>query len=432
MEVPGRQIILACVEDQSKTCNRLDKNTAQIVPEQEIMGEGVTAGEAFTNCFDEMKIGILTQPLHSNYGGLLQAFALQQVLIGLGHNVATVNFCKKEYYKGNNSIYKRAKRVYNQIINTVFRKRYHYAYSAETDRFLEQNITPFINKHIKLTSPVSSPKELKRLYKASDFDAFIVGSDQVWRPRYSPRIEHFFLDFCRYGSEKKIAYAASFGVDEWEFSARQTHRCAALASGFDKISVREISAVKLCRKNLGIDAKVVLDPTFLLDRSVYENIVNQSQERKKDGDLFVYFLDRNGKYQQIVDLVSESLGLRPFTTMPRMRTGEITKKDELSECIYPSVESWLRSFMDAKFVVTDSFHGCVFSIIFNKPFLTIGNEQRGLSRFVSLLSQLDLAERLCPDAGSAVSACQKSIYWPVINEKLNRLRTESINFLKEI
>ena len=379
-----------------------------------------------------MKIGILTQPLHSNYGGILQAFALQQALRGLGHDVTTVNFCKKEYYKGGTPFSERAVNNVKSFINKITHKRHFNTYGPETDKILNQEITAFVNKYVQLTSPVSSPKELERVYKRSGFDAIIVGSDQVWRPKYSPKIENFFLDFCRYGREKKVAYAASFGVDEWEFSEKQTLECAELASNFDKVSVRESSAVELCRKHLGIDARLVLDPTFLLERSVYENIVEQADERKKEGDLFVYFLDRNEYYQDCINLVSETLDLNPFTTMPRMPLREIRDPERISECVYPSVESWLRSFMDAKFVVTDSFHGCVFSIIFNKAFIVIGNEQRGQARFKSLVHQLGLGDRLCLDEKSIVTACRKPVDWTKVNQRLNDLKRESLNFLEGI
>ena len=98
------------------------------------------------------------------------------------------------------------------------------------------------------------------------FDAFVVGSDQVWRPRYNAYIPNLFLDFTEGMSVKRIAYAASFGTDQWEFSAEQTTISSFLAKKFDIVSVREASGIQLCKQNLGVDAIQVLDPSLLLRR----------------------------------------------------------------------------------------------------------------------------------------------------------------------
>jgi len=365
-----------------------------------------------------MKIGILTLPLYNNYGGILQAFALQMVLECIGHDVYVIDVTNK---------YSRVEmflRIVKRLIKKYFLGKINTVIFYERERRKENEITSqhtsqFINSYIH--------KRIYRKYsdiRESDFDAIVVGSDQVWRPEYFVgSITHAFLDFTKgWKNVKRISYAASFGTDEWSYSKRQEKKCGQLIKNFDAVSVRELIGADLCKDHWGIHAISVLDPTLLLSKEIYEQIVLDAKTPKSPGNLLCYVLDENEDKQKIIKDISEQHNLVPFRVNSRYEDHSAP----LSERIQPPVESWLRGFMDAKFVITDSFHACVFSILFNKPFVVIGNIGRGMARFNTLITIFDLQQsRVSSDV-----IIQMDNNWEVTNQKLDFLRTHSIDFIE--
>lgn len=336
-----------------------------------------------------MKIGILTQPLHTNYGGLLQAFALQKFLRDMGHDVLTVDYARKS--RAWLAPYRLARRCVSKFILrrknvSLFPKPLSQGAGKFTRRFIDENI--------RTTKKIFAPA-CARDFEEYGFDAFVVGSDQTWRPAYSPYMPTFFLNFLGNDTKtRRVAYASSFGKDEWEFTPKMTAMCAPLAKKFHAISVREDSGVALCKKYLGVPAEHLIDPTMLLSKEDYCAIIERDEarglldKREPARRLFAYVLDAEGEKAEIIKQVAGTLDLIPEEIMPK-------REDLISGTkAYPPVSAWLRGFRDAEFVVTDSFHGCVFSVIFNKPFIAIGNASRGLSRFHSLLKMFGLEDRL--------------------------------------
>lgn len=374
-----------------------------------------------------MKIGIITQPLHSNYGGLLQNYALQQVLKRMEHEVVTLDqsnvkskrwrtyaACVKTFLL--RSIGKGKSRTYPFYISDSIRKQIR----VHTDRFINKNI---------FRSPVLNEKEdFKTFTEIEGIDTLIVGSDQVWRPRYNKDVLRSFLDFTEGMSVNRIAYAASFGVDHWEFTQEHTMQAKELIKTFDAVSVREDSGIGLCKEYLGCDAVHVLDPTMLLDKEDYIKLVEEEHEPVSKGDLFTYILDASPEKQSVIEEVASMLKLTPFTSMPQNKVNRETVK-QIETCIFPPVTQWLRSFMDAKFVICDSFHGAVFSIIFNKPFLVIGNKDRGMSRFDSLLKMFELEDRMINDITEVHLLANSPIDWNNVNRIRAELKVFSIDFL---
>jgi len=373
-----------------------------------------------------MKIGILTQPLHNNYGGILQNYALQKTLKDMGHEVWTID---RDFYSPGYRKY--ASIIKKLLLKPINRNAPIRVWpTKKEEEIIRQHIKTFIKNNIQTTEKITSTKQLIRLHQKYAFDAYIVGSDQVWRPRYSPCLTNYFLDFVESERNvKKIAYAASFGVDDWEFTEEQTRKCARLTKQFDAISVREDSAVELCKKYLNADAVHLLDPTLLLNKEDYLALINSANTTPSNGDLFVYILDKDEKKTHIANEVAKQKNLTPFELLPKQFLIE-TNKNEIEKCIYPPIEQWLRSFLDAKFIITDSFHGTIFSIIFEKPFITIANEKRGLTRFISLLSLLDLNERLVYPINNVENLT--SIKWNKINNILNIEKSKSYRFFNEV
>ncbi|ENK4570898.1 polysaccharide pyruvyl transferase family protein [Vibrio cholerae] len=359
-----------------------------------------------------MKIAILTQPLQNNYGGLLQAFALQKYLKEQGNEVMTVDFAwnHKLRYFGIKSILGNIIRKYilRRNIRSIF------PITDEERCRIGQNTNRFTAEHIFTTQKIYSIDEMSYI-KKYQFDAYIVGSDQVWRPAYSPGMSAFFLSFLNKSDDaKRIAYAASFGVDNCnEFSQDALEEYAVLLKQFDAVAVREDSAVDLCKQHFGVAAEHVLDPTFLLDKEVYIQLVEQDKCPVSNGNMMVYVLDQSLGKKEIIQAVANERSLTPYTVMP----------DEKG--VYPPVTQWLRGFMDAEFVVTDSFHGVAFSIIFNKPFIAIGNHNRGLARFTSVLNMFGLQDRLIFSIDELTS---QLINQPIDFSKVNLLKTEKQKF----
>lgn len=371
-----------------------------------------------------MRIGIYTQPLHSNYGGLLQAWALQNVLRRMGHDVVTFQPDMRMRLSWKRALVVYPLRFVRYILGKSDVVRYEHAYNeiqcvttAKTRGFVEGNIN--YRKYRKISA-----------LREKDYDMIIVGSDQVWRPCYNNSfynsIENSFLDFAQSWNIKRIAYAASFGTDEWEFTEEETKKCAALAKLFDAVSVREMSGIGLCRDKLGVDAVHVLDPTLLLDREDYVSLIEKNGRTiRPKGQLMCYILDETKEKKDLIALIADTKNLIPFRANARIDDATAT----LSEKVQPPVEQWLRDFQEAEFVVTDSFHACVFSIIFNKPFVVVGNKKRGMSRFQSLLETFGLKDHLLFSIDDYKSSQQYDIP-DMTYEILSDMREKSYKFLK--
>lgn len=378
-----------------------------------------------------MKIGILTQPLHANYGGLLQNYALQQILLRAGFEVETIDWCGAKGIR--QSLYE----IKSRVLHAVFPRHYSkpkYAPNSNELSVIRRNTNDFIRKYINHTKPVSSKSMFVKQADSGKYDAFVVGSDQCWRPCYNSFLTSMFLDFVQNKQVKRIAYAASFGTDKWEFTPRETDVCAPLAKKFDLITVREDSGIELCKKHLGVDAIHVLDPTMLLTKEDYIHLIEAENEPPSEGTLFNYILDPDANKASFIKKVATETGLKVFQVLPKCQTETRTKKDvktRIEDCVFPGVTTWLRAFMDAEMTIVDSFHGAVFSILFNKPFWVIGNEQRGMARFTSLLKMFQLEDRLVDESDLDNLDFHKAIDWNEVNSILEEKRRASKELLLE-
>jgi len=365
-----------------------------------------------------MKIGILTQPLLNNYGGLLQNYALQHVLNVMGHEVETVDWEPVKEGALKEWLYHQKLLMLGCFNKNVERPRY--ILNKAEAAVIGQNTSQFVKKYIHVCSQKARSLEdfanIDRQYK---YNAYVVGSDQVWRPDYnSTMMPAMFLNFVQREDVKRIAYAASFGTDRWEFTTEMTKTCAQLAQKFDLITVREASGVMLCQDYLGVKAKHVLDPTMLLNKEDYVHLVIEEKEPESEGTLFHYILDPSAEKKTFIEKVAQEHGLKPFTIMPKCQAENRTKRDvkkHIEDCVFPSVTSWLCGFMDAKMVIVDSFHGAVFSIIFNKPFWVIKNNYRGNARFESLLGLYGLEDRLISIDNVSQLDMNVSVDWNRVN-----------------
>ena len=364
-----------------------------------------------------MKIAILTLPLHTNYGGILQAYALQTVLERMGHEVEHLQ-PKVEYKRLHSPLVMPlvwGKRLYRKFFKgdndlPIFKNPYKWI-RENTDRFIATNLNC---RYLSLNEWNET--------LAQEYDAIVVGSDQVWRPLYTD-VKRSFTAFLGHSEIRRVAYAASFGVDVNEFSEDEIEAGREYLKLFSGISVRESSGVELCKSLFDVDAQCVLDPTMLLPCSDYQKFAASAPQ--SSGNLMVYILDNSDATEAFVSQFARTRGLTAFYTNSKK---ELSWEIEvpMAERKQAPIENWLRGFEDAEFVLTDSFHACVFSILFHKPFGVFVNRGRGLSRIESLLRPLGLMDRCITDTNVDLD---KPIDWDKVDDCINQNKQRSVAFL---
>jgi hypothetical protein len=263
------------------------------------------------------------------------------------------------------------------------------------------------------------------------FDTFLVGSDQVWNYNLSlKRQRYFLLDFSQ-DNKKRIAYSSSFGnsvtLDEDEDILRY------LFSKFDFISLRENYIVPEFNEKVGIDVKQVLDPVFVCDNSVYSELIEQSNLKVESGYIFAYILDGNEEKNKILDYVSKVLNKRLIictdATLNKKKRRIFNCGEVVGEI---DLQDWLKYYKCADYVITDSFHGSCFSIIFKKQFVSIGNIERGIKRFISMLSGFNLIDRMVLDLEDVKNThiLENDIDYEKVYEIIKAEQEQSYNWLK--
>lgn len=365
------------------------------------------------------KVGVLTFHSSNNYGALLQCYALSKTLEDFGLNVSIINI-RKEYIKDISEKKFIAKNKYlakDFIENSIFQKEF----DIFRDKYLRG----------KFTKSIKKIEELKSF--SETYDAVIVGSDQVWRYAYTKNTQKsFFLDFV---SDKtiKVSYAASFGLDYFEGDAELEATIKKLINRFDDVSVREDVGVAICKNKFGIEAAHVLDPVFLLNSHDYENIITEEKDNIEEPYLAYYLLNTD-KFR--TELISNTLKFSNLKKTINIYTNErfSFRKPSfpISKFKFKSFSSWLKILKNAKFIVTDSFHGLAFSIIFNKQFICIANKARGASRMKSILSLMGLEHRLIFEGQDTYDLNNMNkVDYEIVNKKLQFEKNKSLIFLQK-
>lgn len=310
--------------------------------------------------------------------------------------------------------------------------------------FLRQSGLNFVSYwHEQLIAPNTHPERLrytkqfvdkwivrKQFDPGDNFPAYIVGSDQVWRNwgylNEKDDLGYYFLNFTQNKPTKRIAYAASLGqnsLTEAMVSDDFIKYVEPLIQKFDGVSMREKSGAEAVRKAWGIKAAQVIDPTMLLTSKDYDHLIKESPYTLTATEpIFTYVLIDNEEKTRILEEIKKATNLKANGLY-------LENPDTL-----PPIEQWLKGFRDAELVVTDSFHGMVFSIINNTPFVVLESEAGGVARIISLLSQLGLEDRLVrAGTGDKYSfSAHKPINWTRVNKRLSVLRQESGNWLLDI
>ena len=348
-----------------------------------------------------MKVGILTFPNSPSYGASLQMFALYKTIMSLDVDVEIINYrntymTTKRHIKKESNI---VKRVVLFVLDLPSRFKFR----------------RFERKMIFFPERIISEKENLSVI-AERYDYLLCGSDQVWNPLVTGYDLNYFLKFCL-EDRKKISYAASFGVEKIEDNYAQEVKSQ--LNCFKNISVREERGVRIVQELLGHACDIVLDPTMLLVRDEWKN-----QEKKVKGlpnkyiakFIFNYDTTVEAKIKQLS--VDEGLPIVTIggTVLSKLREGYYTGP------IGP--REWLYVLDNAEYVVTDSFHGAAFSIIFEKQFF-VSLASSTNSRLKTLINTFGLQDRCVYHLNTNVP-----IDYVPVNKIMQERKKHSINYLK--
>lgn len=334
------------------------------------------------------KIGIVTLTGYFNYGNRLQNYALSHVLEKYNFEVYTIwndSFLETIKIKVKTSIF--FKRKYSRLIN-----------------FYE-----FTRKYIKITYPK---------FQKRKFDYVVVGSDQVWNIRYIQ--ENPMLLYSASGNEKVFSYAASIGYDSIPTESKAVFRST--LDTYEGISVREQSAKTLIEEIVDKEVKEVLDPTLLLSQKEWEAVSIKPQKMINKRYVLVYFLgDLDKSYQKSIE---EFVAENSFEAVYLNKNDDIFNSSGPGEFIY--------LIENSEVVLTDSFHACVFSFIFNRPFIVFqrkGCSDHMYSRITNLLSTFQLQGR---EYKSKITNDDLAIDYNTSKEILQIKKNESLRFIESI
>lgn len=298
-----------------------------------------------------------------NYGSALTNYAMHEVLTGMGKSVLMLEWpftgdtAPEE--KPNTSSYRFANHFYEQSLNCTLK---------EYNRF---------NWHC---------------------DTFVVGSDQLWEWNSNRDVGtyYYFLDFVD-DKHKKIAYSTSFGHETSRYPEEMELKLSYLLNRFDAVSVREESGVEICKKHFSTDAVQTIDPVFLCSMPSWKKAIDLSTVETAPSYVLAYILDPDENKINMVRHAAKEMRLPYYIIVDGQGDFERLKKETDDPNLLEDVEiaDWLKYFWNASYVITDSFHGFCFSIIFRKNLTVIPNEMRGLARFESLFSITGLGDRQC-------------------------------------
>lgn len=358
------------------------------------------------------KIGLITMHNVCNMGAVLQAYALQIEIDSNGGNSEIIDYIPnlrkgyRKYFPKNQGIGK-IRRTFSWLKWLPHRILWQKPYNE------------FVNEHLKLSKETFY--ENQKIYNyLFEYDVFVTGSDQVWNSSSTDGLSpYYFLDFAK---GKKVSYAASISNKNLSFEEKKI--LEKYLSSYDAISVREKQAVELLEPVCKKDISFVLDPTLLLTKNEWEMLGNESNINIKENYLLIYML---GNVPRMLELAKK---IAMEKKLKIVKFGwDIKKKKYVDYNIsFKKPQDFIRLFMNADYIVTNSFHGTVFSINFKKDFVSIPSS-KGNPRFLSILSVLGILDRLY-DEKKEIGNYIESIDYEDVDKKLEELREKSITYIR--
>lgn len=368
-----------------------------------------------------MKFGTLTWYRGNNYGSVLQAYALPKVIESLGHECEVLAYSptKSDMWK-------------MKIRNRLIFETLSFKLNQFLLKFSKNSCGDFVNSikvfdefrktRMKISEPCSTAEDMKKM--TEKFHAFICGSDQIWNPYFFDPV--YFLQFVK-ESSRKISYAPSLGVSKIPKHNRKRMELA--LKDFEKISVRESKGAELLSE-LGKQAKVVADPTLLLSSEEWSSLADTSEKTYDKPYILCYFLRGNEEFRSYAKKLSEKYGYQ-LKIVPMVKE-DFNRENIITEATGPI--EWLSLIKNAKAVITDSFHCTVFSILFERDFMTFkafkkNHARNQNSRIENLLGLTELTDRIATADTEDICPIEKERFY-LAKEKINALRDDSIAWLK--
>lgn len=365
-----------------------------------------------------MKIGILTFHRAHNYGAVLQAYALQTYLQDASHEVEIIDY-RPSFIENSYKLFKRIKpKSSRSKLLKIFAFLPSLLLSTPTNYLSRRKRQRYFTKFIASKLKCSSESFTQGSIPTTHYDLIIVGSDQVWNTNITRGFDNLYWgEFTTETPARKITYAASSSF--YSFSDEQKNKIANLLKNFDNISVREETLKNYLKDNFNTESTTVLDPTLLVDSSLWQNL---AQKASNSPYVLTYFA--NNKTLNPAKKLAKEKEIKAIGVFDGSSIKNLTSLNVKSF----KVEEFVGLFKDADFVVCSSFHGLAFSIIFNKQFYYLGHKNNHNSdRALSLLKNLDIEDRFVEE----INEITQEIDYKKVNEKLENLREKSRRFLDE-
>lgn len=360
-----------------------------------------------------MKIRIITIHYGRNYGSALQAYALNRFFLDEGYDVKTIDYIPNEktglqlYMK----LFSRKGKAYAMV---------RYILSTPIRMFKDYSFVKFQKKYIIMTRKYKNFDEYT--IKGDSNTVYITGSDQVWNSDYNVKQDYSYYLDLKGSYLKKISYAASFGkedIDDYE-----KEEIIGFLKNMDAISVRDKASFKILEK-LGIKAKVVLDPTLLFDKEQWGNNLHLKEYKEKY--ILMYVID--GRYNEVLRVASEIMKENNELKLYLVSFSEFRNNKIDKQYVCASPKKFVELIYNAEFIVTNSFHGTIFAINFEKQFIAIKKERYN-SRLQGLLEDLCLEDRFIKfDAN--IEFPLENIDYVRVRKQLEFERKKSRDFIKE-
>lgn len=373
-----------------------------------------------------LSVGIITMHRVTNFGSALQVYGLSQAIYNLGYNVKIIDYRFPNSYQKKHNEKNRLVGLFRQRnilkkISTRLNSRLLNIWKRQRTYFDD-----FYGNYFHLTSPYMEREDL--ISDPPQFDIVVTGSDQVWNTRHTYGDPTFLCDFAR--DTPHFSFGSSFSSVDFDYTYKNSFEN--LLKEYSSISVREQNSIKLVKELTGIDAELVCDPSLLLEKEHYKTLSSQSKVRVNKPYILAYILDYNFSpyplIQELLDTISKGKGLDIIFLQCGSIHGNNDRGNKMIFDAGPLEFLWLID--NAEVVVTSSFHGAVFSILFEKKFYAVYDKESKDDRLKSLSLTLNFESRLLSCNQNIQSIKDDPIDWAKTNEKLFQFRNKSYSFLK--
>jgi len=368
-----------------------------------------------------MKIGIITIHSAHNYGSVLQAYALQEELKKFSNDVEVINYRPKyfeeKYKMFSIGIYSNYKGVVNKVIHFAWRILMIKCRYTKYKKF--EN---YIKNRYNLTKRYSTYEELEN--EKFDYNVVFCGSDQIWNTDITEGFDKsFYLGFCD-DKVKKASYAASVARKEIDYKYEEEYK--KYISRLEHVALREESSRDIIQKYTEKPVMVTVDPTLLHNKEKWDEIAQESNLKIKDKYILVYVLEDNEQMVKIVNAISEYLGVQVISLSKKKRFN--------NETIFSNAgpEDFVNLFKNAEFVITNSFHGTIFSLIYEKKNCIIPHKTRG-ARMCDLMKKVGLEKRVITNYDELnLEEINKDIDYNLVNKKIEEEREKAEEYIRNV